>query len=158
MKTMKTIVMFLACMMAVLATASASVPADDFLGVPLIPNATMFSRSDTRAELGTSLSHDEAFSFYKEYLEGKEDIQIRDWEKATYIEDDGSLPWHSITIEKQPVQGMTRVTIAKDSWTWIIGTLVLRFIGVFVVLSILYGGLVVSGAILSRVTATDKKK
>jgi len=38
----------------------------------------------------------------------------------------------------------------KDRWTWIIGTLVLRYIGVFVVLLFLLLGMIVSGAIISR--------
>ncbi len=39
--------------------------------------------------------------------------------------------------------------IMKDSWTWIIGTLVLRYIGVFIVLIVLLIGMTVSGAIIS---------
>jgi Na+-transporting methylmalonyl-CoA/oxaloacetate decarboxylase gamma subunit len=38
----------------------------------------------------------------------------------------------------------------KDNWTWIIGTLVLRFIGVFVVLLFLRVGMYISGTIISR--------
>ena len=38
----------------------------------------------------------------------------------------------------------------KDNWTWIIRTLVLRYIGVFVVLLILFLGMTVSGSIISR--------
>jgi hypothetical protein len=38
----------------------------------------------------------------------------------------------------------------KDNWTWIIGTLILRYIGVFVVLIVLLIGMSVSGAIISR--------
>jgi Na+-transporting methylmalonyl-CoA/oxaloacetate decarboxylase gamma subunit len=38
----------------------------------------------------------------------------------------------------------------KDNWTWIIGTLILRFVGVFVVLLFLLIGMYVSGWIISR--------
>jgi len=38
----------------------------------------------------------------------------------------------------------------KDNWTWIIGTLVLRYIGVFMVLLFLFLGMTISGAIISR--------
>ncbi len=39
------------------------------------------------------------------------------------------------------------VTVVQDSWTWIIGTLVIRFIGVLIVLSILMIALYISGTI-----------
>jgi hypothetical protein len=44
---------------------------------------------------------------------------------------------------------MTSVVIMKDNWTWIIGTLILRYIGVFVVLLILYLGMSISGRIMT---------
>ena len=94
-------------------------------------------------------SHDEAVEFYTEALKDFKDIKFRDWKDATYIEDDGNRPWHSITISKKD-EGGTRFVITKDTWTWIIGTLVLRYIGVFVVLFLLLLALSVSGAIISR--------
>ena len=99
---------------------------------------------------GTSeISHDDAVAFYKSALEGQEDIKYREWKDATYIEDDGKRPWHSVTISKGE-KVKTTITIAKDSWTWIIGTLVLRYIGVFVVLLVLYVGIYISGNIISK--------
>ena len=87
-----------------------------------------------------------------------EDIKFRDWKKATYIEDDGNLAWHSITISKDDKQATT-VVIMKDSWTWIMGTLILRYIGVFVVLLFLLIGMSLSGAIISRsVKKSEEKK
>ncbi len=59
------------------------------------------------------------------------------------------MPWHSITISKGGKDG-TDVVIVKDNWTWIIGTLVLRYIGVFMVLMILFIGMSVSGKIISK--------
>ena len=97
----------------------------------------------------TDLSHDEALSFYKEALKGSKDIKFREWKDQSYIEDDGNRAWHSITISKGG-EGETTVIITKDNWTWIIGTLVLRFVGVFVVLLFLLLGMTVSGAIISR--------
>ena len=83
-------------------------------------------------------------------MEQYEDIRYRDWAESTYIEDNGALTWHSITISKKASKGLTTVVISKDNWTWIIGTLILRFIGVFVVLIVLLGAMTFSGAIVSR--------
>ncbi|MBW1701070.1 MAG: hypothetical protein JRJ11_03865, partial [Deltaproteobacteria bacterium] len=43
----------------------------------------------------------------------------------------------------------TSIIIVKDNWTWIIGTLLLRYVGVFVVLMVLFLGMSVSGKIIS---------
>jgi hypothetical protein len=123
--------------------------AEDFLGAPLVGQGKILQKTDSRLEMKTSLSHDELLVFYREALKGLDDIKFRDWKEATYIEDDGKLPWHSITISKKDDGGAT-VVVMKDSWTWIIGTLILRYIGVFVVLLFLLLGMVVSGAIISR--------
>jgi len=123
--------------------------AEDFLGAPVIDQGQIVKRTDARLEMTTVLSHDETVEFYKEALKGQSDIKFRDWKKATYIEDDGKLPWHSITINKEGIHG-TYITIVKDNWTWILGTLILRFIGVFIVLLFLYIGMVLSGNIIQR--------
>jgi len=122
---------------------------DDFLGAPLIPGGKLIQKSDIRLEMKTDLTHDEVLRYYKEALKGFQDIRIRDWKEATYIEDDGNEAWHSITISKD-YEGGTKVVISKDSWTWIIGTLILRYVGVFVVLLFLLIGMSLSGAIISR--------
>jgi len=123
--------------------------AQDFLGAPVMPGGKEILKTDTRLELGTGSSHDEVVEFYREALKGSQDIKFREWRDATYIEDDGKLAWHSITISKEDEGGVT-VIIVKDNWTWIIGTLVLRYIGVFVVLMILFLGISISGGIISR--------
>ena len=97
----------------------------------------------------SGMTHDEALSFYRKALEAFKDIKFRDWKHATYIEDDGNLKWHSITISKEHDKGAD-VVIVKDNWTWIIGTLILRYIGVFVVLILLLLGMSLSGVIISR--------
>lgn len=74
-----------------------------------------------------------------------------------YMEDHLNRPWHSITILKGD-NGVTTVVTIKDNWTWIIGTLVIRFVGVFVVLFVLYVALSFSGAIISRLVDKPKKK
>lgn len=121
----------------------------DFLKAPVIQQGKVLLKTDSRLELKTTLSHDEAVIFYKKALKTYKDIKFRDWKDSTYIEDDGKLPWHSITISKGEKDGAT-VIIMKDNWTWIIGTLILRYIGVFAVLLVLYLGMSVSGKIISR--------
>ncbi len=123
--------------------------ADDFLGAPLVPVSETIQKTDTRMELKTNASHDEIVAFYKEALKDYTDIKYREWKDATYIEDDGKLAWHSITISKGDPQETT-IIIVKDNWTWIIGTLIIRYIGVFVVLVVLFLGMTVSGGIISR--------
>ena len=124
------------------------VSADDFLGAPIIPKGKELNKTDVRLEVIIPLSHEEVVSYYKEALKDFTDIKFRNWPDATYIEDDGKMPWHSITISKDEKDG-THVTIVKDNWTWIIGTLILRYIGVFVVLMVLFVGMTVSGKIIS---------
>ena len=123
---------------------------EDFLGAPVIPEAQEILKTDARLEMRTRLTHDQVVLFYREALKRIEDIKFREWEDATYIEDDGNLEWHSITISKGDKEGTT-VTVVKDNWTWIIGTLILRYIGVFVVLMILFLGMSVSGRIISNI-------
>lgn len=125
---------------------------EDFLGAPVVTGGDVVQKSDSRLEYKAPLSHDETLSFYKEALQGLPDIKIRDWKDATYIEDDGRRAWHSVTISKGGVQETT-VVIMKDNWTWIMGTLVLRYIGVFVVLLVLFLGISLSGSITSRFLA-----
>lgn len=132
--------------------------AEDFLGAPVVSQGKENLRTDIRLEMKTPLSHDEVVLFYKEQLKDLPDIKFRDWKDATYIEDDGARPWHSITISKDDKDGAT-IVMVKDNWTWIIGTLILRYIGVFVVLMIVLLGMVVSGKIIaSFVRRAEAKK
>jgi hypothetical protein len=135
-----------------------SAAAEDFLGAPLFPQGEKVSEGDTRLEMKLPISHDEALGFYRNALKDEKDIKYRDWKEDTYIEDDGNREWHSITISKNDREG-TRVVILKDNWTWILGTLILRYIGVFVVLMILLFAMSISGKIISSIVAkTEAKK
>ena len=132
--------------------------AEDFLGAPVVSQGKENLRTDARLEMKTPLSHDEVILFYREQLKDVPDIKFRNWKDATYIEDDGARPWHSITISKDDKDGAT-IVIVKDNWSWIIGTLVLRYIGVFAVLMIVLVGMVVSGKIISAsVKRMEEKK
>ena len=123
--------------------------AEEFLGAPVIPQGKTILKTDARLEIKIPLSHDEVVAYYKKALKELENIKFREWKDATYIEDDGKLPWHSITVSKGEEKETTLV-IMKDNWTWIIGTLLLRYIGVFAVLMVLFLGMSASGSILSR--------
>jgi len=123
--------------------------AEDFLGAPLVPGGKIVEKTEKRMELKSALSHAEALAFYQDALKDFKDLKFRDWKEATYIEDNGKRAWHSITISKGDKAGTT-IVVTKDRWTWIIGTLVLRYIGVFVVLLFLLLGMAFSGAIISR--------
>ena len=125
-----------------------SATAETFLGAPVIPQGATTQKTDARLEMKTGLSHDEVVSFYRQALKDFENIKFREWKDATYIEDDGKMSWHSITISKGGKDG-TDIVIVKDNWTWIIGTLVLRYIGVFMVLMVLFLGMSLSGKIIS---------
>ena len=123
--------------------------ADIFMDDPILKNAKSVEREEGRLAFTTEKSHDEVLSFYREKLKSFNDIKYREWGDATYIEDDGRMQWHSITISKYMDDHVTTVVIAKDSWTWIMGTLIIRYIAVFVVLLVLFVGMKVSGAIIS---------
>jgi len=123
--------------------------ANDFLGAPLISSGEIIKKTGSRMEMMTNLSHDKIIAFYKEALKEYPDIKFRDWKDVTYIEDDGKLAWHSITVSKGG-SPKTTITIIKDNWTWIIGTLIIRYIGVFMVLIVLLFALSISGRVISH--------
>ncbi len=128
------------------------VMAEDFLGAPVMPGGKILKETSSRLEMNVPQTHDQVLEYYKNALKKFQDIRIRNWPESTYIEDDGNLPWHSITISKE-AGNETQITIIKDNWTWIVGTLILRFIGVFVVLMILFLAMKGYGYLISRSVA-----
>lgn len=122
--------------------------ADHFLEVPIVPEATVITKTESRLEIKVDKSPEEVLNFYQKAFENQADVKYRNWKQATYIEDDGNMPWHSVTISKKDKQE-TKITIVKDNWTWIIGTLLLRFIAVFVVLLVLYVCMTLSGKFIA---------
>lgn len=154
---MKRIIMWTAILcFGWLGTAGAQATHDDFLGVP-VPPGKEIQRTDARLELISPQTHDQVLNFYKEHLEMEKDIKIRNWKDQSYVEDDSNRPWHSITIDKEYHEG-TKIVIVKDNWTWIIGTLLLRYVGVFVVLLVLMIGMLVSGKIISTSVRKQEEK
>jgi len=123
--------------------------AEDFLGAPVMPGGKTVVSANDRLENSYDVEYDEAVNFYKLALKAEKYVKFWNRGDATYIEDHLDRPWHSITISSHE-KGRTNIVILKDNWTWIIGTLTLRFIGTFAVLTVLYIALSISGAILSR--------
>ncbi|MFZ0447705.1 MAG: hypothetical protein WAL98_00555 [Desulfatiglandaceae bacterium] len=136
----------------------ATLMAEDFLGAPVMPGGKILQKTGSRLEISVPKTYDQVLAYYRNALKKFKDIRIRDWSESIHIEDDSNRPWHSITISKQ-AGNETQITIIKDNWTWIVGTLILRFVGVFVVLMILFVGMKCSGYIISRSVARleDKK-
>ena len=131
--------------------------AEDFLGVPVMPDGTVVSQTAERLEKTYGVSYDASVKFYEEVLKGEKDIKFRDRGTQTFIEDHSNRPWHSVTITKV-AEGQTDIVFLKFNWTWIFGTLTLRFFGVFVVLVVLYIALSISGAVVSRLVKPQEQK
>jgi hypothetical protein len=57
------------------------VSAEYFLGVPLVDDFRIISKTDNRIEIATLITHDQILVFYKERLKGLNDIKFHDWIK-----------------------------------------------------------------------------
>lgn len=129
--------------------------AEDFLGLPIMPDGEVISETDDRLEKVYDVPFEKALNFYRETLKDEKDIKFRErGPEEMIIEEHGARPWHSISIS-QVSDGKTNIVFLKDNWTWILGTLTLRFFGVFAVLVVLYIVLEISGAIISRVVKVE---
>lgn len=152
---MRKIVMFI--LLGYMAFPSSILWGEDFLGAPVISGGKTIHSQQDRLEKLYDMGYQDAVKYYQDALKNFESVKIWDRSTETYIEDHLNRPWHSITISKEP-KG-TKIVMIQDNWTWIIGTLILRFVAVFVVLLVLYLAMSVSGAILSRIaTATAGKQ
>jgi hypothetical protein len=103
---------------------------------------------------------EEIIKFYKDRLEGNENINWKEPEtsRRVIIHDWGNREWHMIEVISRDTDRGVEITINRDSWTWIIGTLVIRFVGVFTVLVILMISLYISGGIMTmRVTKKNEE-
>lgn len=123
--------------------------ADNFITAPVMPGGKELISKPERLEKKYEAGFDQTVKFYQDALKDEQDVKFWDRTNEVYIEDHSNRPWHSITISKLP-EGGTEVVTLKDNWTWIIGTLVLRFIAVFVVLLVLYLAMSISGSLISR--------
>lgn len=119
-----------------IAVFSSNVCAEEFLGAPLPPGGSVVSRRDDRLDKRYEVSPQAILDFYKEVFRNEENIKFRVHENFTIIEDHGNRPWRSITIYQGDRQEV-KVLVAKDSWSWLLGTLTLRFLGVYAVMALL---------------------
>ena len=103
------------------------------------------------------LSSAEIINFYKDKFKNESDLNWKEYADHTIINDWGSRDWHKITITPQDSAQGGKVKIKGESWTWIIGTLVIRFFGVLIVLVVLWIALYISGVILSRTLENVEK-
>jgi len=130
-------------------TMAAPVLAGDFLGAPVRSGGETFRSDTSLLEMRYHLPQEEIIQFYRDALKDQEDLVYKDRGESLEIEDHGKRAWHKIVIETTET-GELGVTITKDSWTWIMGTLAIRFVGVFVVLLIVYLGMGASTWIITR--------
>ncbi len=157
MKIIKTTEVF-ALMGVIVLVMSGFCGAEDFQGAPVPSGGKVALNSRDRMEVYSALSHDEVVAFYRDAFRENKDIRFRNWMDATYIEDDGSLRWHSITISKNRTEQGTHILMVKDNWKWILGTLTIRFIGVFVVLLVLYVALAAAARLITQYARVEAPK
>jgi uncharacterized membrane protein YvbJ len=128
-----------------------------WLGAPIMPDGTKVKEESNRLITEYNLPYDKVLAWYKEALQKYPDARYRDWEEEMYIEDQGVSKWHAIKISKTN-SPKTVVTIQKDSWTWIMATLFIRFTGVFVVLLVLWVALNIAIFIMRKTIKENKGK
>jgi len=126
-----------------------------WMGAPIMPGGNPLPGESTRQNQEYNLPYNQVLAWYKEALKRYPDARYRDWKEEMYIEDQGGSKWHAIIISKTGGP-KTVVTIVKDNWTWIWATLIIRFIGVFVVLLVLWLGLNIAGFIMQRLIKEEK--
>lgn len=104
------------------------------------------------------LSFREIEDFYKNELKDKSDINWKGTGNISrIIHDWGNREWHKIKLEDRGSGRGVEITIIKDNWTWIIGTLVIRFVGVLIVLIILMIALYILGKLMSISVSKNKE-
>lgn len=120
-----------------------------WLGAPLMPGGTTVKEEPGLRVIEYEKPYAAVAPWYREALARYPDARYRDWKEELYIEDQGGSKWHAIKISKTGGP-KTTVTIKKDNWTWIFSTLLIRFVGVFVVLLVLWLFLNLSAALVTR--------
>jgi hypothetical protein len=128
-----------------------------WLGAPLMPDGTMVKQESGRLITEYNMTYDKVLTWYQEALKKYPDTRYRDWKEEMYIEDQGVSKWHAIKISKTGGP-KTLVTIQKDNWTWIMATLFIRFVGVFVVLLVLWVSLKIAILVMLKVIKEEKQK
>jgi hypothetical protein len=150
-------IFFWSALITVLIGASGLSFGEDFLGAPVMPGGKEVSQSGERLHKTYDVSYEKAVEFYRDALKGEKDVKFRDRGDHMLIEEYSNRPWHSIRIIKA-AEGRCEIAFLKDNWTWILGTLTLRFFGVFAVLFVLYVALEIAGAIISKLLKMQEQK
>jgi hypothetical protein len=136
------------CLILVVTLGAGPAAAANFLGAPLPPDGQTRSATEQVMEVVVPMSVAQVEEFYKQAFKSVEgEIYFRQRGGISQIEEYGARPWHKITVAAQP-DGGSLVTVTKDSWTWIITMLCFRFLGVFVVLLVLYVALKVATSLI----------
>jgi hypothetical protein len=143
--------------------ATTGLQASENFQAPVPSGGKLLSSEDTGTIilLYQDKSLEEIIKFYKDRFEGHENIDWKepDTSRGVVIYDWGDREWHRIEVMSRDTNSGVQITIDGDSWTWIIGTLVIRFVGVFTVLIILMIALYISGGILNiRVTKKNEEQ
>jgi len=152
----KVLVLLFLAIFAFLCSGGSSL-AEDFLGAPVMPGGKMVRADKSAFEKVYDLPKGQVVDYYKNILKEFKDIKFRDRSGRLCFDEYGNQPWQRITISQNP-RGHTSVIIEKDSWTWILGTLTLRFIGVFAVLIVLYGAMAVATSLIIWAEKVPAKK
>jgi hypothetical protein len=132
--------------------------AGQYLNVPTVPGGkeVVSTVPNTYNLEYTDKSLEEIIAFYKKEFKGQPEINWKEPVpgKKTVINDWGNRKWHKITLLDKG--SSIHIEIKKDSWTWILGTLIIRFIGVFIVLIVLMIVLQITGTIFKKVKEKGK--
>lgn len=132
-------------------------PAEKYFDAPVMPGGAVVNEEGVRVELTYDLPYETVLAWYQAAFKDYKDEKYRDWKEQMYIEDQGGAKWHSIGISKGG-GNRTSVTIVKDNWTWIFSTLLIRFLGVFIVLLSLMVLLMISSVIMRKFIDKGKGK
>jgi hypothetical protein len=131
--------------------------ADDFLGAPVMPGGATVKADKRILEKVYNLPKEQVLAYYRDIFKDSKDIKFRDRGERSDIDEYGNQPWQKIMISSD-AKGQTMVVIEKDSWTWILGTLTIRFVGVFVVLVVLFAAMVVATSLIRRAEKAAAKE
>ncbi|MFH1123109.1 MAG: hypothetical protein V1758_05555 [Pseudomonadota bacterium] len=142
---MKSLILFAVLSLIISSPCSA----EDFLGAPIMPDGQTLKSGKGKMEKVYDIPATQILSFYKEKLKDNKDIKYRELGNQINIEEYGNAAWHKIVLSEN-AKGQTSFVIVKDNWTWIIGTLTIRFTGVFVVLLVLYLAMNIATGIIAR--------
>ena len=148
--------LFIALALA-LASLAAPALAADFLGLPLPEGGAAVTSDSSTYKATYDLPAPELYKRFQETLKGEADIKQHELRGELLLEDFGARPWNKVIISAAgPAKSI--LTITKDSWTWIVGMLTLRFTGVFIVLLVLYVAMSLATLAISRSLARKAKQ